>query len=137
MALPPETITSIETYLNEGKLSKREISRRLGVSRVTIDRIEKRLLFPEEEKVPQIRIVHFNAGDDKLSDENRPEYARCSGCGGMQQKDVPCLVCQVRKFQTQSYDCYMEDLLTPQVFSPLSSKYTQKKVTRGKGKKRS
>ncbi len=121
MALPPAKVAQIEALLKEEKLSKREISRRLKVSRVTIDRIEKRMLFPEELE-PKLRIMHFNEGDGHLADEIKPTYHRCKGCGGMQQDGIPCQVCLTRKRLMQEYDCYMDELLGPIVVSPLSTR---------------
>lgn len=125
MALAPEKTAEIEALLKVGELSKRAISRKLGVSRVTIDRIEKKLLFPEEDP-PLPKIMHFDQGDKHLSEENTPTYSRCKGCGGMQQDGIPCLVCQLRKRQMKEYDCYMEDLLKPQIVSPLSVRFKGK-----------
>jgi hypothetical protein len=107
--------------LKEGSLSKRAIARQLKISRLTLDRIENRLLFPGEIPPPQTKIVHFHEGDDKVPDEFKPTYHRCKGCGGMQQDNVPCLVCYHRKKQMKEYDCYMEELLTPLTPSPLSA----------------
>lgn len=125
MALPPEKVKLIQSLLKEGKVSKREISRQTEVSRVTIDKIEKKLLFPEEIK-PEIKILHFTESDNHLSEENRPEFVRCKGCGGLQQKGITCMVCQMRKRQMKEYDCYMEDLLKPAIVSPLSESYKAK-----------
>ncbi len=122
MALPIEKTQEAERLLKEGKLSKRAIARQLKISRVTIDRIENRLLFPGEARPKQTKIVHFHEGDNKVADEFKPTYHRCKGCGGMQQDEVDCLVCALRKRQMKEYDCYMDDLLTPVVLSPLSSK---------------
>lgn len=131
MALPQAKKEQIIALLKEGKHSKREISRKTGVSRVTVDKIERKALFPEEDG-PQIKIVHFNQGDGHVANENKPIYLRCSGCGGLQQEGVPCLVCKLRKQQMLEYDCYMEDLLTPQIVSPLSVKHRK---THAKAKK--
>lgn len=125
MALPPEKVKLIESLLKEGEVSKREISRLSKVSRVTIDKIEKKLLFPEEIK-PEIKILHFTSSDNHLSEESKPEFERCKGCGGLQQKGIPCMVCQIRKRQIKEYDCYMEDLLKPVIVSPLSENYRAK-----------
>jgi hypothetical protein len=122
VALAKEKVAEIEALLRVGELSKREISRRLGVSRVTIDKIEKKLFFPEEDPLLP-KLMHFDQGDRHLSEENTPTYSRCKGCGGMQQDGIPCHVCKLRKRQMKEYDCYMEDLLKPQIVSPLSVKH--------------
>lgn len=86
------------------------------------------MLFPEgKPQEPQIKIVHFNENDEKLSLENKPTYKRCKGCGGMQQDHVPCLVCLTRKKledqkkNIKAYDDFMDELLSPKK-SPLSGK---------------
>lgn len=137
MALTKERIAQVEALLIRGGISKREISRQLKISRVTIDKIESKLLFPEENE-PQIRILHFNDSDRVLADDLKPEFQRCTGCGGMQQKGIPCQVCKLRKKMIRDYDCYMNELLTPAiVFSPLSTQTEQKPLTTRKvsGKK--
>lgn len=120
--LPKQTVEEAESLLKEGKLSKRAIARNLGISRITLDKIAKRLLNPNQPPPPpQIKIVHFHEGDDRLALEDRPTYARCKGCGGMQQDHVPCMVCQLRKKAIDDYDCYMNELLSPAPkLSPLS-----------------
>lgn len=114
--------------LKKGTISKRAIAKELGISRVTLDRIEQKMLFPEgKPQEPQIKIVHFNENDEKLSIENKPTYSRCKGCGGMQQDHVACLVCSTRKKledqkkNIKAYDDFMDELLSPKK-SPLSGK---------------
>lgn len=121
--LAPEKVEEIESLLKGGK-SERAVSRITKVSRISVNRINRRLKgLPDKVKTPQIRITHGDERDGNNSSPNRPKYARCPGCGGMQQEDVPCLVCSTRKANRDSYDCYMEELLTPSTFlSPLSAK---------------
>lgn len=126
--LPKATTLKAQELLKQGTLSKRAISKELGISRVTLDRIEQRMLFPEgKPQEPQIKIVHFNENDEKLSLENRPTYSRCKTCGGMQQDHVACLVCSTRKKiaeqkkNIKAYDDFMTELLTPPK-SPLSGR---------------
>jgi hypothetical protein len=104
MGLSPGKTKKIEKLLREGSLSKRAISRQEKVSRITIDRIEKRILFPSEIPIPTSR---------------SQEYIRCKTCGGKILASVPCIVCQLQRSQIESYDNYMESLLSP---SPLSTK---------------
>lgn len=110
MALKPQVKEEIIRLLKEGKVSKKEIHRLTKVSRPTIDKIEKSLLFPEEVKPPKPK-------------QPKIEYARCKGCGGKQLVGIPCLVCSIHNELDKSYDKYMEELLgSPVPVSPLSSK---------------
>jgi hypothetical protein len=104
MGLTAQKTKKIEKLLKEGKLSKRAISRQEKVSRVTIDRIEKRILFP---------------GEIPPSSSPNQTYIRCKGCGGRVLEGIPCMLCQLRRKQMDDYDIYMKDLLSP---SPLSRK---------------
>ena len=128
--LAPAKVEEIERLLKEGK-SERSVSRITGVSRVTVNRIHRRIQgLPDKVKAPQLRVVHLGDNDAKNSSPNRPKYLRCTGCGGLQQEDVPCFVCSTRKQNAKNYDCYMADLLTPSTcLSPLSAKHPrQQKV---------
>jgi hypothetical protein len=124
--LAPAKVEEIEGLLRQGR-SERAVSKQTGVSRISVNRINRRLKgLPDKVKAPQIRITHGDERDGNNSSPNRPQYVRCPGCGGMQQADVPCLVCSTRKANRDSYDCYMEELLTPSSsLSPLSAKKPQ------------
>lgn len=98
MPLAPGKTKKIERLLKEGSLSKRAISRQENVSRVTIDRIEKRILFP---------------GENPYAVTGKQEYIRCKGCGGRILASAPCMVCQLRRQQIKDYDNYMDELLIP------------------------
>ena len=123
--LPKSTTEKAKKLLKEGLLSKRAIAKTLGISRVTLNKIEQKMLFPEgKPQEPKIKIVHFHEGDDKLNFEARPTYARCKGCGGMQQDHVACLVCATRKKMAEqkkelrAYDDFMDELLGYKEFNP-------------------
>lgn len=132
--LPKHITEKAKVLLQEGKLSKRGIAKQLGISRVTLDRIQSKMLFPEgKPEESQIKIVHFNESDDFKHIADRPTYARCPGCGGMQQDHVPCLVCITRKQKMDEYDHYMAELLGPPVtHSPLSRNTSSSPSPNGK-----
>lgn len=108
MGLAPGKTKKIEKLLRDGSLSKRAISRQEGVSRITIDRIEKRILFPGEIPPPT---------------NGKAEYVRCKGCGGKILATIPCIKCQLQRTQIRDYDNYMDDLLCP------TSPFNKKKIT--------
>lgn len=88
MALSPATKEEIIRLLQEGKLSKRAIHRKMKVSRVTIDKIENSLLFPQKKKKAPPPIP------------KRTEtivITSCSQCGARLVKDTPCLQCSINK----------------------------------------
>lgn len=101
MALAPSKTKKIERLLQEGVMSKRAISRQEKVSRITIDRIEKRLSSPQE---------------SSPTPEDPEKYTRCKGCGGKVLKSIPCVVCQLQNTELNNYDTYMRELLTPSPF---------------------
>ncbi len=88
-----EDSTMIETtvvnevcrMLREGRLSQRQIARRIGVSRGTVNAIA---LGRRRERSAWIR----RRDDDFTPPTGR--YMRCPGCGGLAQ--MPCLACYVR-----------------------------------------
>ncbi len=116
MALAPAKTKKIEKLIKEGKLSKRAISRQENVSRLTIDRIEKKVLFP---------------GEIPPSPRSNQEYIRCKGCGGKILASIPCMVCQLQRAQLRDYDNYMDSLLLP---TPPLQKKTKSKTNEKAGR---
>lgn len=98
MALSAGKTKKIERLLQEGILSKRAISRQENVSRITIDKIEKKLLFPQELALTS----------------QEKTFVRCKGCGGMVLDSIPCIKCQLQRSQLEGYNTFMESLLSPE-----------------------
>lgn len=118
MAISIEKRARIESLLKEGKLSKRAISRQEKVSRITVDKIENKILFPPQPKSPS----------------NKPKYIRCKGCGGKLLDNVECVVCELLASQIKSYNTWMDDLLRPSISYPerLPERLRQKGHSNGK-----
>lgn len=79
------TVGEIKRLLEEGQLSQREIARRLGVSRGTVNGIALgRRADPSQR--PRNPEIEFLTPDGPLT--------RCPGCGGLVL--MPCLACRLR-----------------------------------------
>ena len=104
MALPVSTKNKVSTLLKEGKLSKRAIHRKTGVSRVTIDKIEHSLLFPEKKPSPPPKPIV------------RPEkavFVLCPTCKRKLMQGTNCLTCHIQKKQLSEFDSFFTNLLQP------------------------
>jgi len=79
-------VQEIDRLLSDGKLSRRKIAQRLGVSRSTVCAISngQRALFGKEPEP-----------DDPDRETLPPE--RCPKCGYLVQ--IPCLVCRTRQYR--------------------------------------
>lgn len=101
MALSKAVKGEVIRLLQEGKLSKRAIHRQTGVSRVTIDKLEHTILFPQEKKKPP--------SPPKFT---KTEIIECPKCGKRLIADTPCLTCSLSKQPLPEKD-WFEQLLTP------------------------
>jgi len=102
MPLAKKKRQEIVKLLQEGKLSKRAIHRKTGVTRTTIDRIEHELLYPEKKLPPP---------PPKPEKDAPVIYVECSGCHKQVIKNTPCMVCFVRKKQIHDYNEFMKGLV--------------------------
>ena len=84
-------VNEIRDLLAVGELSQRNIARRLGVSRGTVNAIARG-------KRPDYRPPR-RGDDDFVPPSGIPK--RCPGCGGMVQ--TPCLLCRVRGIKEGRY----------------------------------
>ncbi|MGQ9576125.1 MAG: helix-turn-helix domain-containing protein [Thermoguttaceae bacterium] len=82
--IPPWRVAEIRRLLAEGKLSQRQIARKTGVSRGTVNAIAR------GKRQDRIR---RHEPDGQFAPPSGP-LRRCPGCGGMVQ--MPCLLCHVR-----------------------------------------
>lgn len=104
MALSKKKKDHVAKLLKEGKLSKRAIHRETGVSRITIDKIEQKLLYPEKEPEPP---------KPKLDRDAPATFINCKSCGHRNLENTPCLRCHIYKQQINDYNTYMGALLSP------------------------
>lgn len=100
MGLPKATKEEVIRLLKEGKLSKRAIHRQTKVSRVTIDKIEHSLLFPEKRKAPP--------PPKPLKDT----WIDCPDCGKKLLMGTPCLTCSLQPKPPEERD-WLDQLLFP------------------------
>ena len=106
MALTEKKKKQVEKLLKEGKLSKRAIHRETGVSRITIDKMEKRLLYPEKEQASP-------PPKAKLDREAPAKMTSCNFCKRKLLENTPCLFCHIYRKQIEDYNTFIENLLTP------------------------
>lgn len=85
--IAPYLVDEVKRLLNEGSLSQREIARKTGVSRGTVNAIALG-------KRPEPRRLR-TAADEFLAPAGPPR--RCPGCGGLVR--MPCLLCRVRQMK--------------------------------------
>lgn len=104
MALPPKQRERIKALIQAGKLSKRAISRQEKVTRTTIDKIEKELLYPKPEK-PKLPPPRLMPRKDKVV------WVLCPKCRRKLIEHSTCLYCHTQKRQLVEYDSYMSSLL--------------------------
>ncbi len=104
MGLSASKRKQVEKLLGEGK-SQRAIQRETGVSRVSIAKIEHSLLFPEKADPPPP--PPRRKKDDPLV------YICCKSCKRKVLEHTACIYCIATKKQLESYDTYMNALLTP------------------------
>ncbi len=83
--LAPWVVAEVQRLHAEGRLSRRAIARRMGVSRGSVDAIVRgrRALGPED----------HSRGEEEVEPGSGP-LQRCGGCGGLVR--APCLVCRLR-----------------------------------------
>ncbi|MFZ1934653.1 MAG: helix-turn-helix transcriptional regulator [Thermoguttaceae bacterium] len=79
-------VEEIRHMLREGRLSQREIAKRLGVSRGTVNAIAS------GRRREQVRRPEQAEDDGFIPPTGLPK--RCPGCGGLAQ--MPCLACYIR-----------------------------------------
>ncbi len=85
--LPWDRIEQVRRLLAAGELSQREIARRTGVSRGTVNSVARGRIDPERRR----RAVDV---PEPFPRPGRGVYVRCPECGGMVQ--MPCLACRIR-----------------------------------------
>lgn len=120
-----EQVEEVRRLAAEGKLSDRQIAKRMGMSHTTVKRIrkgyspgkkyaeqrkEREKKVEEEKQLP--RLVNPDSAPFCKSSA-RVEFVRCLGCGGKVQAQVPCMVCNLRRRQKsiKEFEEFMEDLL--------------------------
>jgi len=103
MALAKTTKEEIVKLLKEGKLSKRAIHRQTGVSRVTIDKIENSILFPEKRPPTPL----------KKEWPSKVEFSQCSQCGAKLIRGTPCIHCHLKRDAPLPEKDWLDRLLTP------------------------
>lgn len=92
--LAPAVVDEIQEMLRSGRLSQREIARRLDVSRGTVNAIARGKRRPGPDR-------RVNGSHQVLPPAGREE--RCPGCGGMVR--MPCLMCRVRAIRERQRQC--------------------------------
>ena len=100
MALSSSTRKEVIRLLQEGKLSKRAIHRQTGVSRVTINKIEHSILFPEKKKAPPPPKPQVDT------------WIACPDCGKKLLMGTPCLTCSLTRTKVVERD-WLDQLLFP------------------------
>ena len=103
MALSKKVKEEVVVLLQEGKLSKRAIHRKTGVSRVTIDKIEHSLLFPPKKITPPPKSIPRS---------KNIEFTECPDCGKRLVVNTPCLTCSLNKAPVVERD-WLDQLLFP------------------------
>lgn len=88
--LTPQQVIEIQSLLHSSALPMREIARRSGVSRGTVQAIAD----GRRQAAPQ-----WPRNDETRTDDERPPR-RCAGCGGLVYP--PCRLCQVRRLKGSS-----------------------------------
>lgn len=111
----------------EPTISIRTIAKRLNLSRGTVERMLKGYVpgvkkqeyddlnqqKREEQVFLQESLPRPLNPNSESSSRNEVEFKRCKGCGGMVQVGVDCLKCKVALVLAPSFDCYLNELLTP------------------------
>ncbi|NQT40465.1 MAG: helix-turn-helix domain-containing protein [Planctomycetes bacterium] len=83
--IAPDVVREIRDLLEQGQLSQRKISQKLGVSRGTVNAIA-------QGKRVDRQPAGGRYGIDRIASTGPPR--RCPGCGGLVW--MPCLLCHIR-----------------------------------------
>lgn len=114
---------SVHKIAKQMKMSRNTISGMLKgtVQRTSAKVIEERkkskLELSLQEKYPTpINPNSLEGGNGANGKSRKIQYERCEGCGGMVQKEVSCLACNVKLSKAPSVSCYfnlIDELLVP------------------------
>lgn len=114
-------VEEVLKLIRETKMSDSQIAKKVGLGKSTVWRI-RRGKFPGEKyrkqreakaHAEQTLPIVINPDSAEYNHVSVVEYVRCPGCGAKVQAQVACLACEQKKQFADSFECYMNELLTP------------------------